>query len=58
MTTIRHALDTAAAVLGFAREAQAVSDRAEADLLFAAVTWAEQHPPESRALAARPGLRL
>ena len=52
MTTTRANLDTASAVLEFAREAQARADRDDADLLFAAVTWAEQHPPESIALAA------
>src|SRR3954451_4666250 len=52
MTTTRSDLDTAAAVLGFARDARAAADRAEADLLCAAVTWAEQHPPDSTALAA------
>jgi hypothetical protein len=31
----------------FARESQAAAARAEADLLLAAVTWAEQHPPET-----------
>src|SRR3954451_12241307 len=52
MTTTRSDLDTAAAVLGFARDPRSLADRAEADLLCAAVTWAEQHPPESVALAA------
>src|SRR4051795_1982388 len=52
MTTTRSDLDTAAAVLGFARNARSLADRAEADLLFAAVTWAEQHPAESIAVAA------
>ena len=47
MTTTRPDLDSASAVLGFARDRRAVADRAEADVLFAAVTWAEQHPPES-----------
>ena len=47
MTTTRTDLDSAAAVLAFARESRAAADRAEADLLVAAVTWAEQHPPES-----------
>ncbi len=51
-TTIPPELDTAAAVLAFARDRRADSDRAEADVLHAAVTWAEQHPPESIALAA------
>jgi len=40
-------LDTAAAVLAFARDRKRAADRAEADLLVAAATWAEQHPPES-----------
>ena len=39
-------------MLAFAREPQAAADRAEADVLVAAVTWAEQHPPESIASAA------
>ncbi len=47
MTTTRPDLDSASAVLGFARDRRAVADRAEADVLYAAVTWAEQHPPES-----------
>jgi hypothetical protein len=47
MTTTRPDLDSAAAVLEFARERRADADRAEADVLLAAVTWAEQHPPES-----------
>ena len=34
-------------MLGFARESQAAANQAHADLLTAAVTWAEQHPPES-----------
>ncbi len=49
MTTTRPdrpELDTAAAVLGFARASRVAMDRADADLLHAAVTWAEQHPPE------------
>ncbi len=52
MTTTRPDLDTAAAVLTFARKRRADADRAEADVLYAAVTWAEQHPPESIDLAA------
>lgn len=52
MTTTREHLDTSTDVLLFARESRAAADRAEADLLHAAVTWAEQHPPESIALAA------
>ncbi len=52
MTTTRPDLDTAAAVLAFARERHADAERAEADVLLAAVTWAEQHPPESIECAA------
>ncbi|WP_027860402.1 DUF222 domain-containing protein [Marmoricola sp. URHB0036] len=52
MTTTRTDLDTAAAVLAFARDRKVAADRAEADVLFAAATWAEQHPPESIAGAA------
>ncbi len=52
MTKTRPDLDSASAVLGFARDRRAAADRAEADVLFAAVTWAEQHPPESVELAA------
>src|SRR3954451_2387638 len=52
MTTTRTELDTATAVLGFARDSRSAADRAEADLLHAAVTWAEQHPPESIAATA------
>jgi hypothetical protein len=56
MTTTRGDLDTADEVLAFARDSRARADRAEADLLLAAVTWAEHHPPESIAVAAtRPG---
>jgi 5-methylcytosine-specific restriction endonuclease McrA len=40
-------LDSPADVLVFARERHAAANRAQADLLTAAVTWAEQHPPES-----------
>jgi hypothetical protein len=40
-------LDYPVEVLQFARERRADADRAEADVLVAAVTWAEQHPPES-----------
>ena len=47
MTTTRTDLDTEGAVLAFARESRLAAQRAEADLLVAAVTWAEQHPPES-----------
>ncbi len=55
MTTTRPdrpELDSAAAVLGYARASRAAMDRADADLLHAAVTWAEQHPPESVGLEA------
>ena len=52
MTTTRTDLDTAPAVLGLARASRAAADRAEADMLLAAVTWAEQNPPESIASAA------
>ena len=38
---------SAADVLAFARDSRVAADRAEADVLLAAVTWAEQHPPES-----------
>ncbi len=40
-------LDSPADVLAFARGSRVAAIRAEADLLLAAVTWAEQHPPES-----------
>ena len=40
-------LDTATAVLAFARDRRAAADAAEADLLQAAVTWADLHPAES-----------
>ena len=40
-------LGSPADVLVFARERHAAANRAQADLLLAAVTWAEQHPPES-----------
>jgi hypothetical protein len=46
------ALDSAAGVLEFARDNRVAADRAEANVLLAAVTWAEQHPPESIDLAA------
>jgi hypothetical protein len=36
----------------FARSRRADADRAEADVLLVAVTWAEQHPPESSDAAA------
>ena len=40
-------LDSPSDVLRVAREARAAATRADAVLLLAAVTWAEQHPPES-----------
>jgi hypothetical protein len=40
-------LDSPSDVLVFARARRADADRAEADVLAAAVLWAEQHPPES-----------
>ena len=46
-STDRGELDSARDVLVFARESQATANRAQADLMVAAVTWAEQHPPES-----------
>ena len=46
-STDREDLDSARDVLVFARESQAAANRAQADLMVAAVTWAEQHPPES-----------
>src|ERR1700712_4275264 len=52
MATIGPALETSSEVLAFARDARVAADRAEADVLLAAVTWAEQHPPESIDLAA------
>ncbi len=39
--------DTASGVLAFARGRRAAADRAEADLLQAAVQWAVLHPAES-----------
>ena len=45
--TDRGNLDSAPDVLVFARESQVAANRAQADLMIAAVTWAEQHPPES-----------
>ena len=45
--TDRGDLDSAREVLVFARESQAAANQAQADLMVAAVTWAEQHPPES-----------
>ncbi len=40
-------LDSSSGVLSFARSSRREADRAEAKVLAAAVTWAEQHPPES-----------
>ena len=40
-------LDSPAEVLAFAREQRAAADRADANLLQAAVVWADQHPAES-----------
>jgi hypothetical protein len=40
-------LDSPREVLAFARNERRAADRAEANVLLAAVTWAEQHPPES-----------
>src|SRR4051812_32785803 len=40
-------LDSSAEVLRVAREARAAATHADAVLMVAAVTWAEQHPPES-----------
>src|SRR5689334_16727200 len=40
-------LDTAAAVLDRARDRRAAADRAEAELLQAALAWAPLHPAES-----------
>jgi hypothetical protein len=40
-------LDTAGAVLAFARDRRAAADAAEVDLLGAACTWADLHPAES-----------
>ncbi|HEU4811339.1 MAG TPA: HNH endonuclease, partial [Nocardioides sp.] len=47
MTGTAFELDTAASVLGFARERRTVADRAEADLLQAAVAWAGMHSVDS-----------
>src|SRR4029079_13711729 len=40
-------LDSSADVLRVAREARAAATHADAVLMLAAVTWAEQRPPES-----------
>ncbi len=45
-------LDDARSVLVFARSRRVEADAAEADILAAAATWAEQHPAESIATAA------
>ncbi|MEO5653457.1 MAG: HNH endonuclease, partial [Marmoricola sp.] len=45
-------LDSAADVLGFVRSQRRLANVAEAAVLAGAVTWAEQHPPESIHLAA------
>jgi len=51
MTTPTHTsieeLDDPSSVLVFARARRAEADRAESDVLTAAVIWAEQHPPAS-----------
>ncbi|MDQ6641575.1 MAG: HNH endonuclease, partial [Actinomycetota bacterium] len=46
-TTMPPDLDTAAAVLDWTRARRADADRAEADLLRAAVRWSDLHPAES-----------
>ena len=46
-TTEIRELDTASAVLEYAREQRRVADRAEADLLQAAVAWAAMHSVDS-----------
>jgi len=48
-------LDTAGAVLAFARDRRAAADAAEADLLGAACAWADLHPAESIGDAVRFG---
>ena len=48
-------LDTASAVLAFARDRRAAADAAEVELLHAACTWAELHPAESIGEAVRFG---
>jgi hypothetical protein len=47
MTSTAPDLDTASAVLDWARSRRAVADRAEAELMVAAVRWADLHPAES-----------
>ncbi len=51
-TVAEQGLDSPAEVLGFARACRREADAAQANLLLAAVTWAEQHPPESIGLEA------
>jgi hypothetical protein len=46
-TAAREELGTASAVLAYARDQRRIADQAEANLLKAAVTWAELHPAES-----------
>ncbi len=46
-TARRVQLDAPGDVLGFIRTRRADADAAEADVLRAAIVWAEQHPPES-----------
>ena len=48
-------LDTASAVLAFARDRRAAADAAEVDLLGAACAWADLHPAESIGEAVRFG---
>ena len=48
-------LDTASAVLAFARDRRAAADAAEVDLLCAACVWADLHPAESIGDAVRFG---
>jgi len=52
--TDREGLDAARDVLVFAREGQAAASRAQADLMLAAVTWAE-HTHRSRSTRQRRG---
>ena len=47
MTRYAEELDTATAVLAFARTRRADADRAEADLLQAAIRWAAMHSTDS-----------
>ncbi|MGZ5399300.1 MAG: hypothetical protein ACXWDM_04750, partial [Nocardioides sp.] len=46
-TATRELPDTASGVLAFARGRRAAADRAEADLLRAAVQWAVIHPADT-----------